>query len=61
MYIYIYMEDEQQYIDNYIKTFSSEEKTTFDIARSYLKTSFSIEKSIGFLDYLKSVKSNEKD
>ena len=55
------MEDEQQYIDNYIKTFSSEEKMTFDIARSYLKTSFSIEKSIGFLDYLKSVKPNEKN
>jgi hypothetical protein len=55
------MEDEQQYIDNYIKTFSSEEKTTFDIARSYLKTSFSIEKSIGFLDYLKSIKPNEKN
>ena len=50
------MEDEEQYIENYIKTFTTAEKTTFDIARSYLQTSFSINKSIGFLQYLNTIK-----
>jgi len=50
------MEDEEQYIENYIKTFTPAEKTTFDIACSYLQTSFSINKSIGFLQYLNTIK-----
>jgi DNA integrity scanning protein DisA with diadenylate cyclase activity len=40
-------------IKDYIKNMSKEEKQAYDIAKSHLESSFDVEKSIGFLNYLK--------
>ena len=40
-------------IKDYIKNMTKEEKQAYDIAKSHLESSFDIEKSIGFLNYLK--------
>ena len=42
-------------IKNYIKNMSNEEKQAYEIAKSHLESSFDIEKSIGFLNYLKNL------
>ena len=40
-------------MDNYYKQLSSKEKHIYDIAKDHLKSSFSISKSIGYLEYTK--------
>jgi DNA integrity scanning protein DisA with diadenylate cyclase activity len=42
-------------IKDYIKNMSKEEKQAYDIAKSHLESSFDVEKSIGFLNYLKTL------
>ena len=42
-------------IKDYIKNMSNEEKLAYDIAKSHLESSFDVEKSIGFLNYLKTL------
>ncbi len=45
--------DKQTLIKQYINTFSSLEKKAFNIAKKNLESSFDIEKSIGFCDWVK--------
>jgi transcriptional regulator CtsR len=47
-------------MENYIKTFDDKEKKAYEIARSHLKSSFNIKKSIGYIKYDKSDKSGNK-
>ena len=42
-------------IKDYLKNMSKEEKQAYDIAKSHLESSFDIDKSIGFLNYLKTL------
>ena len=39
-------------IQQYIDSFTEEEKIAYNIASSHLKTSFDIEKSIGFIEFM---------
>lgn len=43
----------QEKINRYMSTLSKKEKIAYKIAKSDLKSSFDIEKSIGFLSWLK--------
>ena len=45
--------DEQQLIKEYIDQLTEDEKIVFNIAKKHLKSSFSIEKSIGYLSWIK--------
>lgn len=45
--------DKNILIKKYIDQLSDDEKIVLEIAKKQLKTSFSIEKSIGFLNWLK--------
>ena len=38
-------------MENYIKTFNDKEKKAYEIARTHLKSSFNIEKSVGYIKY----------
>jgi hypothetical protein len=40
-------------LKEYMKTFTEKEKKAYDIASSHLGSSFSLEKSLGFLQWLK--------
>ena len=40
---------------DYIKNMTKEEKQAYDIAKSHLESSFDVEKSIGVLNYLKTL------
>lgn len=42
-------------VKDYLKNMSKEEKQAYDIAKSHLESSFDVEKSIGFLNYLKTL------
>ena len=42
-------------IKDYLKNMTNEEKQAYDIAKSHLESSFDVEKSIGFLNYLKTL------
>ena len=46
----------KELVEQYIAQLTPSEKIVYDIARKQLETSFSIEKSIGFLEYVKSIK-----
>lgn len=41
-------------LQNYLDSLSEKEKQTLEIAKDHLQTSFCLEKSIGFLEWLKS-------
>ena len=43
-------------VEQYIAQFTPSEKIVYEIARKQLESSFCIEKSIGFLEYVKTVK-----
>ena len=43
----------QEIITEYIEQMSSPEKIAYEIAKSNLESSFDIEKSIGFLEFIK--------
>ncbi len=40
-------------IQNYMKTFSEKDKKAYEIAKSHLGMTFQIEKSIGYIEWLK--------
>jgi hypothetical protein len=40
-------------IEKYISTFSPLEKKAYEIAKNHLESSFDIEKSIGYCDWIK--------
>jgi len=40
-------------LQNYLDSLSEKEKQTLEIAKDHLQTSFCLEKSIGFLEWLK--------
>jgi hypothetical protein len=46
----------KELVEQYIAQLTPSEKIVYDIARKQLETSFCIEKSIGFLEYVKSIK-----
>ena len=48
--------DDNSLIHIYISNMTDEEKKTYDIAKSYLKSSFDIVKTIGFLSFKKTVR-----
>lgn len=50
------MDKEHALVEQYIAQLTPSEKIVYDIARKQLETSFCIEKSIGFLEYVKSIK-----
>ena len=50
------MDKELKLVEQYIAQLTPSEKIVYDIARKQLESSFSIEKSIGFLEYVKSIK-----
>jgi len=39
--------------NDYLKSLNTEEKETLKIAKEHLKTSFNLEKSVGFANYIK--------
>lgn len=39
--------------EEYLKTLNLEEKETLKIAEDHLKTSFNLEKSVGYVNYIK--------
>ena len=43
----------KELIDLYLQSLSIKEKQSYEIAKSQLGTSFSLEKSIGFIEFLK--------
>tara|TARA_B100001287_G_C22624680_1_gene501864 strand:- start:319 stop:477 length:159 start_codon:yes stop_codon:yes gene_type:complete len=45
--------------EEYLKTLNLEEKETLKIAKDHLKTSFNLEKSVGYVNYIKN-NSNKK-
>ena len=47
---------ELELVEQYIAQLTPSEKIVYDIARKHLESSFCIEKSIGFLEYVKSIK-----
>jgi hypothetical protein len=51
------MDKELKLVEQYIAQLSPSEKIVYDIARKQLESSFSIEKSIGFLEYVKNLSS----
>ena len=42
--------------NDYLKSLNIEEKETLKIAKEHLKTSFNLEKSVGFANYIKEKK-----
>lgn len=44
---------EQELMEQYIKTFSKKELQSYEIAKNHLGTSFQLEKSNGFLKWMK--------
>ena len=47
------MSDKQEQIDAYIESMNDMEKITYQIAQKNLKTSFDIERSLGFKNWIK--------
>ena len=49
----------QEYKDAYIDQLTPQEKIAYEIAKSKLESSFDLEKSIGFLNYMKKQKTSK--
>ena len=47
-------------MEKYLATFDEKDRMAYKIAQDHLKTSFSLEKSIGFISWLKKNKNNVK-
>jgi len=43
----------KDYLQEYISTFTEKEKKAYEIATSHLGSSFNLEKSLGFIQWLK--------
>ena len=52
-------EQTKELIDEYISTMKPHEKIAYDIAVNQLESSFDIEKSIGFMEFIKNKKEKE--
>ncbi len=48
--------NDEELVEQYIAQFTPSEKIVYAIAQKQLESSFCIEKSIGFLEYVKKVK-----
>lgn len=48
--------DKRKIIENYLNQLNDCEKKAYNIAKEKLGSSFDIEKSIGFINYLKTIK-----
>lgn len=48
----------QDKIEEYLSSLNEQERIVYDIAKEHLGSSFDIEKSIGFLEWLESQKVN---
>lgn len=48
-------EELSKLIEDYLNLLTDDERKAMQIAKEQLKTSFNLEKSIGFLNYLKSI------
>lgn len=57
-----FQEHTEEYIKEYISEFTEQERIVYNIAKEHLESSFDIEKSIGFLEWLekKQLKQKEK-
>ena len=51
--IMLTLEQKKTYIQTYIAQLTVKEKQAYEIAKKYLGSSFDLEKSIGFLSWLK--------
>jgi len=49
------MPDQDVMINKYIDSLNDMEKATMDIAKKILKSSFDIEKSLGFIEWVKNI------
>jgi len=47
-------------LQEYVNTFTEKEKKAYDIAASHLGSSFNIEKSVGFIQWMKKREMNVK-
>ena len=54
-------EDQREIVDSYVKEMNPTEKKTYEIAKEHLESSFSIEKSIGFIKYCEEELEEEKE
>lgn len=50
--------DMEKLIEEYISEFTEQERIVFNIAKEHLGSSFDIEKSIGFLEWLEKKKTS---
>lgn len=55
------MNSQDTLIQNYMKTFSEKDKKAYEIAKSHLGMTFQIEKSIGYIEWLKTQENSKKD
>ena len=46
-------------MEEYIKNFNEKEKKAYEIAKNHLKSSFNIEKSVGYINYTNSKQSKK--
>ena len=44
---------------NYIKSLTPKEKIAYEIAKDFLKSSFNMKKSLGFIEWKKQIKANK--
>ena len=49
----LYYMNNKELVDLYLQSLSTKEKKTYEIAEKQLGTSFSLEKSIGFIEFIK--------
>ena len=50
------MDEKVKLMEEYLETLSEKEKKSYDIAKEHLGSSFQLEKSVGFLKWVKSRK-----
>jgi hypothetical protein len=51
----------KEYIKEYISEFTEQERIVYNIAKEHLESSFDIEKSIGFLEWLEKRQLKQKE
>jgi hypothetical protein len=55
------MENSDGVLDEYVRTLSEKEHQGYMIAKSHLGSSFDMKKSLGFIDWLKTRKTNSHE
>lgn len=53
--------NQKQFLQEYLHTMSEKELKGYQIAKSHLGNSFQLEKSVGFLDWVKQKKNPQED